>query len=75
MELMMMRKSFEKELSELHENIQLREEQRIKLISSIESLVEKRKLTERKQTIKRNNRKKQLKPKFTKPVQKTISRP
>jgi len=42
MELMMMRKSFEKELSELHENIQLREEQRIKLISSIESLVEKK---------------------------------
>lgn len=53
---MMLRKSFEKELSELHENIQLREEQRIKLISSIESLVEKRKLTERKQTVKRNNR-------------------
>lgn len=42
MELMMLRKSFEKELSELHENIQLREEQRIKLISSIESLVEKK---------------------------------
>lgn len=42
MELMMLRKSFEKELNELHENIQLREEQRIKLISSIESLVEKK---------------------------------
>lgn len=41
-ELMMLRKSFEKELSELHENIQLRDEQRIKLISSIESLVEKK---------------------------------
>lgn len=48
-ELMMLRKSFEKELSELHENIQLREEQRIKLISSIESLVEKKK-TYRKKT-------------------------
>ncbi|MEK4387505.1 multidrug ABC transporter ATPase [Solibacillus sp. FSL W7-1464] len=42
MELMMLRKSFEKELNELHENIQLREEQRVKLISSIESLVEKK---------------------------------
>ena len=42
LELLMLRKSFEKELSELHENIQLREEQRIKLISSIESLVEKK---------------------------------
>lgn len=42
MDLMMLRKSFEKELSELHENIQLREEQRIKLISSIEALVEKK---------------------------------
>lgn len=54
----MLKKRFEKELSELHGNIQLREEQRIKLISSIESLVEKRRLTERKQAIKRNTRKK-----------------
>ncbi|MGN7478297.1 multidrug ABC transporter ATPase [Solibacillus silvestris] len=42
LELRKMRKTFEKELNDLHENIQLRENQRIKLISSIEALVKKK---------------------------------
>lgn len=41
-ELLMLRKSFQKELSELQENIQLREEQRQKLTSSIEDLMKKK---------------------------------
>ena len=42
MELIMLRKSFEKELTVLQENIQLREEQRQKLISSIDELLKKK---------------------------------
>lgn len=44
MELMLLRKSFEKELSALQETIQTREEQRLKLISSIEELVKKKEI-------------------------------
>ena len=39
LELMKMRKAFEKEMNDLHEDIQSRENQRIKQISSIETLV------------------------------------
>lgn len=39
MELMKLRKAFEKELNDLHEDIQFRENQRIKQIAAIEALV------------------------------------
>lgn len=42
LELLKIKKQFEKEWNDLHENIQVRENQRIKLISSIEALVEKK---------------------------------
>ncbi len=42
-ELIKLRKAYEKELNNLHEDIQLRENQRIKLVSTIENLVENKK--------------------------------
>ena len=43
MELLKLRKTYEKEMNELHEDIQSRETQRIKLVSTIESLVKSKK--------------------------------